>query len=249
MKKLVVLFFALAVCFGLVLNVSASEIPKITDAFFVNDYADVIESKYEEQICAKGENLYNATKAQVVVVTVESSNGVSAANYAADIGNKWKLGDEDKDNGVVILLIMDTRDIYIGTGEGIGGALPASKCGRIIDEYGIEYLSDGEYGKGLASIYNSVMNELFIYYGLDPDEDYSPVSDDISIEIIACLIIFVVIIILSLSSRGRRRGFPFVIFPGGPGGRGGGFGGGGFSGGGFSGGGGSFGGGGAGRKF
>lgn len=259
MKKLsilLVLIISISFCF----SANAAEL-KQTEAFFVNDYADVIEPKYESEICAKGENLYSATEAQVVVVTVDSIDGRDAAMFAADLGNQWGLGSKDKDNGVVILLVMDSREIEISTGTGIGGALPASKCGRIIDEYGLDYLSDGMYGLGLASIYNSVMNELFIYYGLDPAEDYTPVDDDGSnLAGTIMAIIFIVIVILSVignhRGRGGRGGFFPIIFFGGRGGFGGGsFGGGssfggGFGGsGGFRGGGGSFGGGGAGRRF
>ena len=256
MKKLLIFILsafilsAVPVCVA----ISADEL-KQTDAFFVNDYAGVIEESYERTICEQGERLYNASKAQVVVVTVDSIDGRSAANFAADLGNAWKLGDGELDNGVVILLVMDSKDIQIGTGSGIGGALPASKCGRIIDTYGIDYLSDGEYGKGLASIYDSVMNELFIYYGLDPDADYEQVEDESEsiavIGMIGAVVMIIVIIIIVAGRGGRHRGGPFLF--GGPGSFGGGFpgghSGGGFSGGGFSGGGGSFGGGGAGRKF
>lgn len=254
MKKLIVLTCAvlllLAVPCGFAVTVDSL---KQTEAFFVNDYANVIDANYEQDIYTRGEKLYNATEAQVVVVTVGSIDGRDPADFGADLGNKWKLGSKDKDNGVVVLLVMDSREIEICTGEGIGGALPASKCGRIIDTYGMNYLSAGEYGKGLASIYDSIMNELFIYYGLDPDADYRSVDEvDVWGIVRTVVIIIVVIALLALSSKGRHNGgggghiifFPGMFHGGGGfgGGRGGGFGG-------FSGGGGSFGGGGAGRKF
>lgn len=249
----------------LVLPVSAADkYPEPTSRFFVNDFADVIEQAAEEEIYSKAAALQEKTTAQVVVVTVNTLDGEEPADYALGLGRQWGVGQEDEDNGIVLLLSKTERQIYIAVGYGLEGALPDSKTGRIIDVYGLDYLKKDDFSAGLLEIFGAIVNEVYIEYGEEPEEGYTPIedTDEETLEeygarvaaswliMIACVILFVLVF------GRRRRGFFWFGGPGGMGGMGGsgfgGFGGGSggsFGGGGFSGGGGSFGGGGAGRGF
>ena len=236
-----------------IITVSAASSLKPTN-FFVNDYASVITDDDEVKIFNQGENLYHACKAQVSVVTVDSLNGEPIEDFAYNLANEWGLGDKDEDNGVLILLAAVDREIRIEVGSGLEGALPDSKTGRIIDKYGMDYFAEDNFSAGLASVYNSVVNEIYIEYGLEPDEDYKPVGNGSATFEIIFMVIIILLFILS-RFRGGRGGFmflPFFMPRGGHygGGYNGGYGsGGGFGSGGFSGGGGGFSGGGASRKF
>jgi len=252
--------FAVLTLVCLIITGCGDEIPtskelKATEKLFVNDFADVISNDDEQTIYNKGVYLNEKTTAQVAVVTVNTTGDEEIADYALNIGRNWGLGDKEKDNGIVILLSVEDREVYIAVGYGLEGALPDSKTGRILDEYGIPYFSEDEFSKGLLSVYNAVYNEVLIEYGVSPDDGYVPIdklsaqegSD--SNEIVGYWIILVIFVVAYLLVS-KKRGLFFLI--GGPprGGFHGGFGGGGsFGGSSFRGGGGSFGGGGAGRKF
>lgn len=222
-----------------------------TDNFFVNDFANVITAEDETKIQAQGESLYSQTTAQVVVVTVEDLNGEEISQYALDLGREWGVGSKEENNGIVILLSLNDREIYISVGYGLEGALPDSKTGRIIDVYGLEHLKQDDFSTGITQISNAIVNEVYLEYGITPNGEYTPI-DQIPQEeevssgsvLVSWIILIVFLVIFFTITKGR--GF---IFLGGGGFRGGGFGGssGGF--GGFRGGGGSFGGGGAGRGF
>ena len=233
--------------------------PKATDAFFVNDFADVIDKSDEETILASAAALNKKTTAQVVVVTVKTLNGKEAFQYATDLANEWGVGAKEADNGILILLAEEERDIFIAVGKGLEGHLPDSKTGRIIDLYGLSYLKADDFSTGLTSIAKAVINEVYINYGLEPEEGYVNIEnvayegdEEEHISVFASWIILIVILVI-IQAVFHRRGGGFFFFGGptffGGGPRSGGFGGGSFGGGGFSGGGGSFGGGGAGRGF
>lgn len=252
---IIVLLFCLCGCDG------EEKFLSPTEAFYVNDFAGVISDDAENEILSRAVALNDATTAQVVVVTVESLNGNTPADYALEIGREWGVGDEEKDNGVVILLSNSDREIYIAVGYGLEGALPDSKTGRIIDVYGLEYLRNDDFSTGLLEISKAIINETYLEYGLTPEVGYVPIdligqSTELSESGGEVAIAWVVLIVLLvLFSLVPRKGFlPFFFFGGGSHGgsyRGssGGFGGSSFGGGGFRGGGGSFGGGGAGRGF
>ena len=229
--------------------------PAPTDALYVNDFANVIDSADEEQILSLSRALDKKTTAQVVVTTVNSLGGKEPYMYASDLANEWGIGTDEEDNGVMILLSKADREIFIAVGKGLEGSLPDSKTGRIINLYGLDLLKENEFSKGISSITSAVINEVYIHYGLEPDESYvnletlaeteeeSPVSTFVS-----WVIMLAIVLAVRFLLRKRFGGF-FIFggptfFGGGPR-SGGGFGG--FGGGSF--GGGSFGGGGAGRGF
>ena len=262
MKKFINIITAvLAVCIFILPLSAANKYPKPTSQFFINDFAEVIEQSAEDEIYSKGAALQEKTTAQVVVVTVDTLDGEEPADYALELGREWGVGQEEEDNGVVILLAKTERQIYIAVGYGLEGALPDSKTGRIIDIYGLDYLKNNDFSNGLLEIFKAVVNEVYIEYGEEPEEGYTAIEDtneetleEYGARVLVSWVIMIAVVILFILIFGRRRrGF---FWFGGPGGFGGGSGFGGFSGGsggsfggGFSGGGGSFGGGGAGRGF
>lgn len=235
-----------------------------TEKFFVNDFADIIDSSSEEQIQFLGERLYSDTTAQAVLVTVKNLDGKDINSFAIELAREWGIGSADKNNGVLLILALEEREVRIEVGSGLEGALTDVKTGRILDLYGMEHFRKDEFSQGLFSVYNSIVNEIYIEYGLAPSEDYVSVdqrennrTQDEEFDIARIILIVAVLIIaLYLGKKnggrgGHSGGIPFFFF-GGPGVYRGGRGGGGFSGGGFggfSGGGGGFSGGGSGRKF
>ncbi len=255
MKKIISVLVAAWLLFAFsVTGFAQTTYPKPTDNFFVNDFADILSNEQEAAMQSLGVNLYNASKAQAVVVTVDSLEGRDIDSYALGLARSWGIGDKEKDNGVLLLLSVNDREVKIEVGYGLEGALPDSKTGRILDTYGTDYFKANDFGKGLFSVYNSIVNEIYIEYGLSPSEDYTPVEDGSSSFSNIAYVVFLLVVLLVVLPR-MRFGFPFLFFggPRGPRGSGGGFGGGGFGGGGFSGGfrggGGGFGGGGASRRF
>lgn len=257
-------FFAVICCAFILFSVcgcsAAKKELKPTDSFFVNDFAGAITQEDEQYILNTGASLAKNEKtfgAQVVVVTVKTVNGADMADYALNLGRSWGVGNKEKNNGIVILLATEDRKIEMAVGYGLEGAMPDSKAGRFLDAYAIPYLKQNDFSKGLRELYTAVVNEVYIEYGVTP-ENYVPLEEaeekvgtDETEVIYAWIALFICLVVLSFFFGRRGGGFPGFFFIGGP--RfGGGFSGssrGGFSGGGFRGGGGSFGGGGAGRGF
>lgn len=250
MKKIYTVFAALAVFLVLFSNVAfAADLPKPTKNFFVNDFANVISNADEEKMQQQGEALFKECGAQVVVVTVKSLNGEDLESYSLNLARSWRIGSDKNDDGILLLLAVDERKVRIEVGYGLEGALPDSKTGRILDTYGVDRFKKNDFSTGLAAVYDSLVNEVYIEKGLDPADGYTPVEDyslTTKEKVITYGIIALIVLAFIFTNRGKRkRGF--VYYGGGFGG--GGFSGSGSSGGGFSGGGGSFGGGGSSRGF
>lgn len=241
-------FFALfAIIIVLALNFTVfakTDVPSHTDKFFVNDFANVLDDETEQYIFETGKAYNSGGGSQVVVLTMNSIGSDSVEEFSVKTARQWGIGSKDEDNGVLILLVIESRDIRIEVGYGLEGVLNDGKCGRFIRNAS-EMLSAGDYSGGIRQIYSDVINELESPTPDDENDEGSIVLETIFVIVIIILLLIFNIIGPRGGGRGRRRSGRFFV-----GGGFGGFGGfGGSSGGGFSGGGGSFGGGGASGKF
>ncbi len=258
MKKIITVSISILVLISIfTLSASALNIPKATSKFFVNDFANVISDSDEQKMQQQGEELYKACGAQVVVATVKSIDGEDLETYSLEMARSWEIGSKENDDGILLLLVVDDRNVRIEVGTGLEGALPDSKTGRLLDTYGIEHFKNNDFSTGLAAVYDSLVNEVYIENELQPADGYTSISDtgtekktsakDVIIPYTIVALFFFLCFFVPL--RKRRRGKSSYDYDDTyHGGFGGGFSGG-SGGGGFSGGGGSFSGGGSSRGF
>lgn len=222
----------------------------------VNDYGGLM-SIHEQQALEMELRAFNdSTSNQILVITTSTLEGDEVMNTAQRIGETWGVGNEEFDNGVVILIVSSPTEgnkAAIATGYGIEGAMPDLFCKRILDENMIPYFKQGHYFDGIESglkIIKPVMAGEYDFAAYK--EAYGGRGSWIRIVflVLGLIVLFIVISTINRygnddgSNNGRSGGGPTIFFGGPfPFGGGGGFssGGGGF--GGF--GGGSFGGGGA----
>jgi len=218
---------------------------------FVTDNANILETSEESQLESILSNLKDKGAAQYAIVTIQSLEGRDIQGTAFEMAN-GVLGEEGKNNGLLLLVAVDDREYRFEVGRGLEPVLPDIVVGRIGRDYLVPHFREENYGLGILEASKAIearllsQNESEYYVTDEPDEG-------VPWWVILLIIIFVIIIIISVILS--------ILFPGGGGYKnyGGGFGGGisgGFSGGGSFGGGrsggfggGSFGGGGAGGKW
>ncbi len=251
------------------------DLPPVPRDAPVGDFAGVLSPSERMALARKIMVFGDSSTAQIGVAIVPTVNGADMNQYATELGRAWGVGTAEDDNGVVLLVAIQDREIYIATGYGAEGALPDALAGRIIREVISPYFRQGQFYAGLDQGTDAIIAALRGEYTRDTSNQPVASGEGMESALFLILLIFIVFVVLSSKSRGRpgpppggggggrRRRSPGVIFiPGGgySGGFGGGFGGGGsglggllggggggFGGGGFGGfGGGGFGGGGAG---
>ena len=158
--------------------IADATIPSHTEDFYVNDLAQVLSTKTKAYILEQSIKLDELSGAQLVVVTIDSTNGLPLEEYALDILRGWGIGSKDKNNGVLILLAVEDRKSRIEVGYGLEGALPDGKTGWIQDEFMIPYFSTGDYSTGILEGYKAILLEIYNEYDIEPQglEDITPSS-------------------------------------------------------------------------
>ncbi len=197
------------------------------------------------------------TSNQIVVVVVDDLNGYEPWEYATKLGDKWKVGHEKEDNGIVILIKptggKGERKTFIATGRGLEGAIPDYTCNQIVDNELLPNFKNENYYEGIQAALKVLKGLSQGEFNSKQYQKKNEKKDSIGRAILIIVVIIVVVIIFARNNRGGGRGGFTMgsggIFFGGFGGGGSGFGGG-SSGGGFGGfGGGGFGGGGSGGSW
>lgn len=233
-KNNILKIFAIVFVLILLIHTSSFAIVSPTNEFYVNDYANLLNTETKEYIINTNKNLNSQTGVQIVVVTVPSLEGESLEEYATELFRNFGIGDKTKNNGVLLLLALEERQFRVEVGYGLEGALPDGKTGRIQDEYIIPYLKQDNWNEGIRNGYSAILQVVAEEYGVEvgAEEAISNEEPNVVIEMIPVVMsICMIFIIIALINRGgpggrgnRRRGFYTGIGYGGFSGRGGSFG-------------------------
>jgi uncharacterized protein len=76
--------------------------------------------------------LESATSDQVGVVTVPSLGGQAIEAYSLARAKRWKLGQRNVDNGVMLLVAPTEREVRIEVGTGLEGLLTDARAAGIV---------------------------------------------------------------------------------------------------------------------
>ena len=218
------------------------EIPKLK--MWATDLTNTLTKSELNELNIRLRTYQDTTSNQILVLMIPSLEGYPIEMLAEETATQNKIGTEKNDNGILLLIAKDDRELRIEVGYGLEGAVPDAIASSIIRNVIRPRFREDYYYQGINEGINAIISAIGgEYKAVDADEDDGfPIS----------MIVIIIILIWVFASRGG----PFV--PGGiyrTGTRSGGWtsgsgswgGSSGWSGGGggFSGGGGSFGGGGA----
>lgn len=168
-RSLILMGFGFGLLFTSITKTNAVSVPEPTADFYVYDEVGVLSSSTIETILAVSNDLHTKTKAQLVVVIIKSLHGKSIESTSLSILRTWGIGDDDLDNGVLILISIDDRMSRIEVGYGLEGALNDAKTGRIQDLTMIPYFSQNDYDTGILKGYTAIVNEIAKEYNVSID--------------------------------------------------------------------------------
>ena len=127
----------------------AQTFPKLTGR--VVDQADLLRPEQELDIASKSAALEAQTGRQLVVATVNSLEGRPIEDYGYRLGRAWKIGDEKRDDGVILLVAPREKKVRIETGYGARVFLTDATSSIIIREAILPRFKAGDFGGGITA--------------------------------------------------------------------------------------------------
>jgi len=116
---------------------------------WVNDYAHIFSSEQAAQLDRKLNEFEYRSSTQIFVVTIDDNKGYPASMLAPMIGEKWGVGQKGKDNGLLILMDMQDKKVFISTGYGLEEYVPDAITSRIVNNEVLPRFKQGDYYGGI----------------------------------------------------------------------------------------------------
>ena len=216
----------------------------------VVDQAQVLSAGERAALDGKLADLESKSGIQLVVATVASLDGEEIEPYANALFRAWKLGEANKNNGVLFLIAPKEHRVRIEVGYGLEGTLTDATSSLIIANAVAPRFKAGDYDGGVARGVDDIITVLTTDSADWQKKPELRAEGDASFldAIAPFLVLAFILFALYITRHGGGGGGGLlgnILMASAFMGRGGSSGGGDFGGGGFSGGGGSSGGGGA----
>jgi uncharacterized protein len=136
----------------------AQTFPKLTGR--VVDQANLLSPAQEADLSSKSAALEQRTGRQFVIATVSSLEGRPIEDYGYRLGREWKIGDEQKDDGVILLVAPAERKVRIETGYGARVFLTDALSSIIIRESILPRFKAGDLPGGISAGADQIVKQM-----------------------------------------------------------------------------------------
>jgi uncharacterized protein len=134
--------------------------PRRANGTWVSDMARVLDGATERRLNARLDWLERKTTAEMAVVTIRRTNGQSPKQFAMKLFNTWGIGKRGKNNGVLMLLVMDARRIEVETGNGMSRVLPDERVQDVLNTSVVPRFRDDDYAGGVLEAVRILTDDI-----------------------------------------------------------------------------------------
>ena len=142
----------------------STQAPVAADKLILNnpviDEAKILSASDKQAIETKLRSLNDRGLAQAAVVIVPTTNGEDIFDYSMKVADRWKLGKKDTDQGLLMVVAVNDRKMYILTGYGLEGTIPDAVAKRIISDDITPRFKQGDYAGGITAGINRIEERL-----------------------------------------------------------------------------------------
>lgn len=169
------LFFTLLLSFIPGRLLPALEVPYLASR--VNDYAGILSPEAIQRLEETLKAHEDSTSNQIVVLTITSLAGEVIEEYSMKVVEAWKLGTAQNDNGVLLLIAKEDRELRIEVGNGLEGVLPDGLCGTIIRQEIVPHFKDQRYDDGVEAGISAILRAIANEY--QAESEFSDFDQDV----------------------------------------------------------------------
>jgi uncharacterized protein len=187
--------------------VNAQSYPEDQD-LYVNDYAELLNDQQESDLRSQLRELRTEEDIEFTVLTVNAMNdyGHNGAieSFATGLFNAWGIGDIDRNDGLLLLVSKNDRELRIEVGSGYGNTLN-TPMKRIIDDVIVPAFRRDAYADGIAAGVSAVI--AHVTDNVEPQPFFEKIAQAAKefIDFIIVGVVFVSVAALKFGSKLYRR--------------------------------------------
>ena len=150
------LLFAILSIFGCVTEKQVRNNLPSPDGY-VTDLSKILDDTDETILTVISQTLKADTGAELAVLTIDSMAPYkSIERYALDVANEWGVGEQHWNNGILIVVSIEDRQVRIEIGLGLESVFSDARTGEIMDIHLIPHFRNNEFGDGLIQTMNTI---------------------------------------------------------------------------------------------
>lgn len=163
-------------CCGLISAATqALEVPALAGR--ITDTAGLLDANTKQQYTALLEAHETKTGNQIAVLTLASLEGEDLEAFTTKVFRAWKLGQKEKNNGVLLLIASKDRKLRIEVGYGLEGTLTDSYSDSIIRDRITPFFKRGDYPQGIGEGLRAMIALLEGEIGADTENQLTDSED------------------------------------------------------------------------
>ncbi|MCR5870483.1 MULTISPECIES: TPM domain-containing protein [unclassified Sphingomonas] len=126
----------------------------------VVDAADLLSPDKEALLDRALQTTERATRGQFVVVTLPTLHGRKIEDVGVELGRKWGIGRVDVDDGVMLIVAPNERQVRIEVGYGLEGVLRDEEAKAIITRTIIPRIRSGNMSGAILAGSAAIIREI-----------------------------------------------------------------------------------------
>lgn len=183
---------------------ASASLPDLPAGQCVVDDAGVLSSSTVQTVTDLNAQLQSSCKgATIGVLTVQYTGNLSTEDYAVQAANAWGIGSSSENNGVLILLVMESPlyedgDYYVTYGDGFRNTMLESQASAIAQTMEDDFVNR-DYDAAVVTCASNVADTIAQVYGVSLNGGSAePADDHMSFgEVISTLVmLFLTLVIL-----------------------------------------------------
>ncbi len=160
---------------------------------YVNDLANVISDEDEAIIRTQLEALFKDHGVEATVLTIDSrktyGNSSSIESFATGLFNKWGIGNADRNDGILILIARNDREMRVELGTGYGYEFDFA-AGDVIDQNFLPSFRNDKYSQGIRLGTAEVVRRIALPLAGGQDMPEGPAEKGWDIGMIGFIVVF-----------------------------------------------------------
>ncbi len=188
---------------------SQAKVPQLTGP--VVDKAELLSQSEQERLTSVLVQFNQLTKGQMAVLIIsELASTETIESYSIRVTDSWKLGDKERDDGLLLLISVKERQTRLEVGQGFEGQITDGRAGEILRAM-TPYFQAGMFADGILQAINMISETITghplatITHAPMSSNRNPPVVINQKKILLLLTLLFALIVITNIFHLGRRR--------------------------------------------
>ncbi|MBT1705998.1 TPM domain-containing protein, partial [Chryseosolibacter indicus] len=170
----------------------------------IHDEAHTLSVQFINSLEQQLKTHEDSTSNQIAVLIIPTLDDYPIEDYTLKVSEKWRLGQQGKDNGVLLFVAINDRKVRIEVGYGLEGVLPDALCNQIIRNEIAPNFRQNDYEGGIQAATSAILKAIAGEYKAESKPSGRRRNNGGSI--VPFIIILIIIILISRLRGGGGRG-------------------------------------------